>query len=104
SRANGSTQFERGSNPLIYWLGILVFAGAGIGLVALIVRALQAGATTSAAIVGAFFVFYRSQEGNLFRGKRPGTCRPDALPADVEPREYGRQRGRLVADHLHGAF
>ena len=30
SRANGSTQFERGSNPLIYWLGILVFAGAGI--------------------------------------------------------------------------
>ena len=24
SRANGATQFERGSNPLIYWLGILV--------------------------------------------------------------------------------
>ena len=46
SRANGATQFERGSNPLIYWLGILVFVGAGIGLAALIVRALQAGATS----------------------------------------------------------
>ena len=87
SRANGATQFERGSNPLIYWLGILVFAGAGIGLAALIVRALQAGATTSAAIVGAFLVFYLWQAGNFFRRNRPGTYRPDALPADVMPRE-----------------
>ena len=87
SRANGSTQFERGSNPLIYWLGILVFAGAGIGLVALVVRALQAGATTSAAIVGTFLVFYLWQAGNFFRRNRPGTYRPDALPADVMPRE-----------------
>ena len=87
SRVNGSTQFERGTNPMVYWLGILVFAGAGIGLVALIVRALQAGATTSAAIVGAFFVFYLWQAGSFFRRNRPGTYRPDALPADVMPRE-----------------
>jgi hypothetical protein len=86
SRVNGSTQFERGSNPLIYWLGILVFAGAGIGLAALTLRALQAGATTSAAIVGAFFAFYLWQAGNFFRRNRPGTYRPDALPADVMPR------------------
>jgi hypothetical protein len=87
SRANGSTQFERGSNPLVYWLGILVFAGAAVGLAALIVRALQAGAMTSAAIVGAFLVFYLWQAGNFFRRNRPGTYRPDALPADVMPRE-----------------
>jgi hypothetical protein len=87
SRANGAAQFERGSNPLIFWLGILVFAGAGIGLAALIVRALQAGATTSAAIVGAFLAFYLWQAGNFFRRNRPGTYRPDALPADVMPRE-----------------
>lgn len=87
SRASGATQFERGSNPLVYWLGILVFAGAGVGLAALIVRALQAGATTSAAIVGAFLVFYLWQAGNFFRRNRPGTYRPDALPADVMPRE-----------------
>ncbi|MFY9684596.1 MAG: hypothetical protein WAJ88_02260 [Pseudolabrys sp.] len=87
SRANGATQFERGSNSLVYWLGILVFAGAGVGLAALIVRALQAGAATSAAIVGAFFAFYLWQAGNFFRRNRPGTYRPDALPADVMPRE-----------------
>jgi hypothetical protein len=87
SRANGATQFERGSNPLIYWLGILVFVGAGIGLAALVVRALQAGATTSAAIIGAFLVFFLWQTGNFFRRNRPGTYRPDALPADIMPRE-----------------
>ena len=87
SRANGATQFERGSNRLIYWLGVLVFAGAAVGLAALIVRALQAGAMASAAIVGAFFVFYLWQAGNFFRRNRPGTYRPDALPADVMPRE-----------------
>ena len=85
-QANGATQFERGSNPLVYWLGIMVFAGAGIGLAALIVRALQAGAPTSAAIVGAFLVLYLWQAGNFFRRNRPGTYRPDSLPADVMPR------------------
>ena len=86
SRANSSARFERGSNPLIYWVGALVFAGAAVGLAALIVRALQADATTSAAIVGAFLVFYLWQAGNFFRRNRPGTYRPDALPADVMPR------------------
>jgi hypothetical protein len=87
ARANGATQFERGSNPLVYWLGVVIFTGAAIGLAALSVRALQAGATTSAAIVGAFLAFYLWQAGNFFRRNRPGTYRPDALPADVMPRE-----------------
>jgi hypothetical protein len=87
ARANGSTQFERGSNPLIYWPGLLFFAGAGIGLAALVVRGLQEGAMTGAAIVGAFLAFYLWQAGNFFRRNRPGTYRPDALPADVMPRE-----------------
>jgi hypothetical protein len=87
ARANGGTRFERGSNPLIYWLGIVVFTGAAVGLAALIVRALQADARASAAIVGAFLVFYLWQAGNFFRRNRPGTYRPDELPADVMPRE-----------------
>jgi hypothetical protein len=83
---NGSVQFERGSSPLIYWPGVIVFVGAAIGLAALIVRALQAGATASAAIVGTFLVFYLWQAGNFFRRNRPGTYRPDAIPADAMPR------------------
>jgi hypothetical protein len=42
---------------------------------------------TSAAIVAAFLAFYLWQAGNFFRRNRPGTYRPDALPADVMPRE-----------------
>jgi hypothetical protein len=87
ARANGSTQFERGSNPLIYWPGLLFFAGAGIGLAALVVRGLQEGAMTGAAIVGAFLAFYLWQAGNFFHRNRPGIYRPDALPTDVMPRE-----------------
>jgi hypothetical protein len=51
------------------------------------VRVLQAGAIVSAAIVGAFLALYLWQAGNFFRRNRPGTYRPDALPADVMPRE-----------------
>jgi hypothetical protein len=83
---NRTAQFERGSSQLIYWPGVLIFAAAGLGLAALVARALQAGALTSAAIVAAFLVLYLWQAGNFFRRNRPGTYRPDALPADVMPR------------------
>lgn len=71
---------------MIYWPGVLVFVAAGLGLAALVARALQAGALTSAAIVAAFLVLYLWQAGNFFRRNRPGTYQPDALPADVMPR------------------
>ena len=32
SQANGATQFERGSNPLIYWLGIWFLWERRLGL------------------------------------------------------------------------
>jgi hypothetical protein len=72
---------------LVFWPGVIVFVAAAFGLAALIARALQAGATTSAAIVGAFLLLYLWQAGNFFRRNRPGTYRPDALPADVMPSE-----------------
>jgi hypothetical protein len=84
---NGATKFDRGSSPLIYWPGVVIFVGAGIGLAALIVRALQAGAMASAAIVAAFLAFYLWQAGNFFRRNRPGTYRPEALPTEIMPRQ-----------------
>jgi len=86
ANANSSARFDRGSSPFIYWPGVVIFAGAGIGLAALVVRALQAGAMTSAAIVAAFLAFYLWQAGNFFRRNRPGTYRPEALPAEIVPR------------------
>jgi hypothetical protein len=87
ANANGLAQFDRGSSPLIYWPGVIIFVGAGFGLAALIARALQAGAMTSAAIVAAFLALYLWQAGNFFRRNRPGTYRPEALPADIMPRQ-----------------
>ena len=86
ANVNGTAQFDRGSSPFVYWPGVAVFAGAALGLAALIARALQAGAVTSAAIVAAFLVLFLWQAGNFFRRNRPGTYRPDALPADMMPR------------------
>jgi len=87
SRVNGSAQFERGNSPLVYWPGVVVFVAVAFGLAALIARALQTGATTGAAMIGVFLVLYLWQIGNFFRRNRPGTYQPDALPADVMPRE-----------------
>jgi hypothetical protein len=87
ANVNGTTQFDRGSSPFIYWPGIVIFVGAAFGLAALIARALQAGAIASAAIVAAFLVLFLWQAGNFFRRNRPGTYRPEALPADIMPRE-----------------
>ena len=86
-KVNSSAQFERGISPLVFWPGVIVFVAAAFGLAALIARALQAGATTGAAIVSAFLLLYLWQAGNFFRRNRPGTYRPDALPADVMPSE-----------------
>ena len=85
SQAASPTRFERGSNPLIYWPSFVLFAVVGLGLAALVVRALQAGAVTSAALVSGFFVLYLWQGGNFIRRNRPGTYRADALPKDVLP-------------------
>ena len=87
ANVNGTTQFDRGSSPFIYWPGIVIFVGAAFGLAALIARALQAGAIASAAIVAAFLLLFLWQAGNFFRRNRPGTYRPEALPADIMPRE-----------------
>lgn len=87
ANVNGSAQFDRGSSPFIYWPGVVLFVGAGFGLAALIARALQAGAMTSAAIVAAFLAFYLWQAGNFFGRNRPGTYRPETLPAEIMPRQ-----------------
>jgi len=85
AQSGAAASFEQGSNPLIYWPGLVMFAGVGIGLLLLVVRALQADAMGGAAFIGAFFVLFLWQGGNFFRRNRPGVYRPDALPAVLMP-------------------
>jgi hypothetical protein len=79
-------RFEQGSNPILYWPGLVVFAGVALGLALLIARALQADTKAGAAFVGCFFLLMLWQGGNFFRRNRPGIYRPEAPPADLMPK------------------
>jgi hypothetical protein len=79
-------RFEQGSNPLLYWPGLVIFAAIAFALAALAVIGLRAHTWGGAAIVGAFLLLFLWQAGNFFRRNRPAFYRPDALPAAVVPR------------------
>jgi hypothetical protein len=85
--AGAAARFEQGSHPLLYWPGLVVFAGVALGFAGLIVRALQTGALSGAAFIGAFLALLLWQGGMFFRRNRPGLYRLDALPAAVMPKE-----------------
>jgi hypothetical protein len=84
--AGGSAaSLEIGLPPMLYWPGLVVFAGAALALAALTVRALQIGELAGAAFVGGFFALFVWQSGNYFRRNRPGRYRADAPPRDLVP-------------------
>jgi hypothetical protein len=83
--AGGQAVFQTGSPAIIYWLGVVVFAGASLALAGLIVRALQTGAWSGAAFVAAFLGLFLWQAGTFFRRNRPGVFDPNAIPESVLP-------------------
>jgi hypothetical protein len=84
--ATGSAAaFDGGINPLLFGLGLLVFVAAVIGMAALSVRAIAAGAGMAAFLIGAFLLIFLWQAGNIFYRNRPGSYRPDALPPLLMP-------------------
>lgn len=76
---------EQGSHPLIYWPGLIAFAGVMFGMLVLIMRALQSGAVSGALFILAFGLLFAWQGGNFLRRNRPGIYRPDALPSVLMP-------------------
>ncbi len=84
--AGGGARLTAGMNPILFWMGVVVFAGASAGLAVLTLRALQIGEPVGAALVAGFFVLFAWNVGNFFRRNRPGEYRPDALPAAALPR------------------
>ena len=80
-----STRFEQGSSPFIYWPGLLIFICVALGLAGLIVRSLQNGVFSGAALTGAFLAMFIWYGGNFLRRNRPRAYRPDALPKELIP-------------------
>jgi len=85
-RAAPPARFEQGTQPFIYWPGLVVFVGVSLALAWLIVRALQADAEAGAAFIGAFLALFLWQGGNFFRRNRPGRYQPEALPDELMPK------------------
>lgn len=89
AEAGGTTRFETGIHPLLYWPGLVAFAAAGVGFIGLTIRAISEGAGLAALMIAAFLLLFLWQAGNIFYRNRPTTYRPDALPPLLLPRGDG---------------
>ena len=84
--AQTSAVFEQGGNPLTYWPGLAIFVAVALGILVLIVRAVQSDALAGAAFVAVFLGFFLWHGANYFRRNRPGVYAPDALPDLLVPK------------------
>lgn len=85
ARSPVPVRYEQGANPLLYWPGLVFYAGAAVALAATFVRALQLDTYGAAAFIGGFGALLLWQGGNFFYRNRPGSYRPDALPRTLLP-------------------
>jgi hypothetical protein len=86
AEAEADRVLQAGSPPWLYWPGVVVFFGLAVAIMLLIARGIQEGTLTGAALAAVFFAFYLWQLGTFFLRNRPGTYRPEAIPAAVLPR------------------
>jgi hypothetical protein len=77
--------FVRGAPPLLYWPVLAATVAAALAMVGLTVEALRSGVIAGALFVAAFLAVFVWQMGGFCRHNRPGTYRPDVLPAGVLP-------------------
>jgi hypothetical protein len=83
--APAQASFETGMSPILYWPGLVLFAGASVGFLVLTVRALELAAYGGAALIGGFLILSLWQSGVYFRRNRPGRYRPEAPPRYLVP-------------------
>jgi hypothetical protein len=76
-----------GIQPILYWLGVLVYAAVLFGLAGLIVRALQVASYPAALFVAAFFGLFAWHLGHFLKLNRPGRYQPDAPSPSLLPHE-----------------
>lgn len=84
--AGATPQFVSGRNPLVVWPGFAVFTAVTLGMLWLVVRALQDGAYGGAIFIAAFIALFVWRGWNFFSRNRPGVYRADALPPLLLPK------------------
>jgi hypothetical protein len=84
--AGAAVEYQQGGNPLIIWAGFAVFTGVTLGMLWLVVRALQEAAFGGALFIAAFVALFVWRGWNYFSRNRPGVYRPDALPSLLLPK------------------
>jgi len=75
--------FERGSHPLVYWPGLVVFAGVTLGLLALIARRYRRRPWAVRPLSASSAYCFVAKAENFFRRNVPGVYRPDAFAVGV---------------------
>lgn len=86
AKARGAPRLDAGAVPLLYWPGLVIFAGICIALVALMVRALQQGESVATLFLLGFFLLVLWQLGGFFKRNLPRRYTLDRIPAEVLPK------------------
>jgi hypothetical protein len=84
--AGKPVQLIGGTNPILFWVGVPVFAATAFGMVTLLIRAVQEGAGVAALLVGTFVALFLWQGGNFFLRNRPVRYAATNIPAPLVPK------------------
>jgi hypothetical protein len=84
--AGGNPVLEAGANPLLYWPGLLVFAGIAVAVLALAWRAVQESFLTALLFLAAALGLLFWQVGGIFRRNWPRRYTLAEIPDLVLPK------------------
>ena len=78
-------EFAGGTNPVKFWIAVVVFVPLVAGIIGVAVRAFHQDAHVAALLIVAFLALFLLQGVNYFRRNRPVRYRPDAVPPELLP-------------------
>lgn len=78
-------EFIGGTNPVKFWISVVIFVPLVAGIIGVAVRAFREDAHVAALLIAGFFVVFVSQGVNYFRRNRPVRYQPNAVPPMLLP-------------------